>query len=696
MRSTPQLFSKALFKQNLHRFWPVLVAYLLFVLISSFAMVMSYKYQEIITSEMFMRNVFSLSEILVIVVAFFSIAIAVAVYSYIHNSIATAMYNTLPYTRKTVFLSNFLSGFFMLMVPLLVLFLLLIGIGINFNCLNILGLLKWLFIFTSVSLLLYSAAVIIGMLTGSIIAHIAFFGVANFLLIGLETLIDYFLSEYLYGYVSTGLSTTSLIAKATPIIYTSSLSHNSQTQNDWALWIIYLLLGLFLTWLALKLYQKRKMENTGDVIAIRQLNPIFKYGFTFCCSLTFGLMLISIFSLRSNFFLSLIMLLLSGMMGYFVAEMLLKKSYRVLNTYKGFLVYALLLILVSISIYNDWYGYASRMPEIDKVEAVVFSNDGLSYYAMNNLQADKNRVFLDEIPKLPDSLAVTYGNPIDKELSLSGNYRYVYRNAENLTPEEMTLLWSVIPGIYMEDKSIADIYQLHTYLSTNVKDIRNKYRSRDNSEWYLQQEHDYLYYNIRIIYRFEDGEVKNYSFPILMPKQKTDKLDIDIYNQLASIAGSKERRSKKIAAIDLAPENIRNIVFNQHINRYMEKYPDKFKSVAVPITEAIGDIEIAPEDYAEFLDALKADYSSMSDEEMLTLSHHNWGYVRFYIENLHLPTNNKYRDRSFGIDINYYYKNTIEFLKNHGYIDDETYDIIKEYTKFVSEKENPPRKISVA
>ena len=69
----------------------------------------------------------------------------------------------------------------------------------------------------------------------------------------------------------------------------------------------------------------------------------------------------------------------------------------------------------------------------------------------------------------------------------------------------MTLLWSVIPGIYMEDKSIADIYQLHTYLSTNVKDIRNKYRSRDNSEWYLQQEHDYLYYNIRIIYRFDDG-----------------------------------------------------------------------------------------------------------------------------------------------------------------------------------------------
>ena len=62
-------------------------------------MVMSYKYQEIITSEMFMRNVFSLSEILVIVVAFFSIAIAVAVYSYIHNSIATAMYNTLPYTQ---------------------------------------------------------------------------------------------------------------------------------------------------------------------------------------------------------------------------------------------------------------------------------------------------------------------------------------------------------------------------------------------------------------------------------------------------------------------------------------------------------------------------------------------------------------------------------------------------------------------
>lgn len=695
MQSTPQLFSQALFKQNLHRFWPILAAYLLFVLISSFALIMNYKYLNIITTETFISHVFGISEILGLVIAFFSIALAVAVYSYIHNSIATAMYNTLPYKRKTVFISNYVSGLFMLLVPLFVFFLLLVGIGLNYNCLDILGLLKWLFIFTSVSILLYSAAVTIGMLTGHIIAHIAFFGIANFFFIGMENLISYFLSEYLYGFVSAGSRTTGLMAKATPIIYASNLSNSVQIQNSWLIWIVYLLLGFFLTFLALKLYEKRRMENASDVIAIRQLNPIFKYGFTICSSLTFGLMLVSIFNLRNNFFLSLIMLLLAGMIGYFVAEMLLKKSYRVFNTYKGFLIYALILTIFSISVYNDWYGYAARLPDVNKVEAVAFSDTWLSYYAMNNLQADKNRVFLDEIPKLPDSLAVTYGNPIDKELSLSGNYRYVYRNAENLTPEEMTLLWSVIPGIYMEDESITDIYKLHTYLSENIKDIRNNYRSRDDSNWYAKQEHQYSHYNISIIYRFDNGKVKSYNFPVLMPKQATDKSDIEIYNQLASIAGSKERRAKKVATIDIAPENIRSITIDQNIRHYMEKFPQEFNTVTVPIDDT-GQFKIAPEDYAGFVNALKADYLSMSNEEMLKLNHNNWGYGRFSIENLDLPVDNKYREQGYSLDIDYYHKNTLEFLKNQGYIDDELYEIITEYRKIISEKENPPRKISLA
>ncbi len=696
MPSTPQLFSKALFNQNLQRFWPILAAYLFFVLIASFGFIVNYNYQEVITSEMFNNNLFSLSQLLALVVGFFSIAIAAAVYSYIHNSTATAMVNTLPYKRKTVFVSNYVSGLFMLLTPLLVFFLVLIGMGLNYNCLDILVLSKWLFIFTSLSILLYSLAVSIGMLTGHIIAHIAFFGIANVLFIGLELLINAFLTHFLYGFVSTTSRGAGLMEKATPILHTASLNYNSEIiGGNMLVWIIYLLVGVLLSWSALKLYQKRKMENTGDVMAIRALNPLFKYGVTFCSSLALGLVLIEIFNIQESFLWSVLLLLLAGMIGYFIAEMLLKKSYRVFGSYKGFVVYVLILIVVSASIYNDWYGYAARLPEVNKVEAVAFSDNGLSYYALRNLTADQSRIYMDEIPNLPTSLALTYGAPIEKVENNAGGYSYIYGNAENLTKEETRLLWSVIPGIYTEDKSIADIYKLHTYLSANIKEVRNNYRSRNNSDWYRQEGHQHSYYFISIIYRLDNGKTKTYNFPVLIPKQVTGESDKELLNKLASIAGSSERRSQKIGTVDLNLANIRHITIQEHIIRYAEKFPAQYGPAAQSIKES-GEIKIAPEDYAGFLNALKADYLSMSDEEMLKLNRNNWGYMNFSIENLDLPINNKYRDRSSSLDIDYYHKNTLNFLYDKGYLSEEIYNFIQEYYKLVEAPENTSRKISLA
>jgi hypothetical protein len=48
-----------------------------------------------------------------------------------------------------------------------------------------------------------------------------------------------------------------------------------------SVWVIYLLVGVLLGYLGLRLYEKRKMENSGDVIAIRKLNLLFKYGGVF-------------------------------------------------------------------------------------------------------------------------------------------------------------------------------------------------------------------------------------------------------------------------------------------------------------------------------------------------------------------------------------------------------------------------------
>lgn len=688
------LFSKALFTQNLRRFWPLLAAYLFIVAIFGFTYAMDLSYLTNLNAQEFIRNIYNASAALSVTIAFFAVATAVAVFSYIHNATATSMTNALPYKRQTVFISNYISGLFMLLIPLVILFLTLIGIGANFNVLDIMGLLKWLFIFTSYSFLLYSLAIVLGMLTGSLIAHIAFFGIANFLLIGLETLVNLYLGRFLYGFTSINSLSNAIMEKATPLVHTADLNYyNNSLNTTMSLWLIYILAGLFFTWLGLKLYQNRKMEHTGDVIAIRKLNPIFKYGVTFCSSLALGLMLTEMFNVGDNFFWSVILLLIAGAIGYFIAEMLLRKSYRVLGAYKGLVVYTLILIVLSVSIYNDWYGYAARVPDINKVEVVAFSNNGLGYRTVDNLQAGKSRVYFDEISNLPDSLALTYGEPIDKVNAYGGGYRYVYPEAENLTKDETRLLWSLIPGIFMEEDTINDIHDLHTFLAENIKEVRNNYRTRDTHRWYASQEQAVSHYFIKIIYKLNNGKVSEHTFPVLMPNQITDELDKDTYSKLASIAGSSERRAQKVAAVDVKPSNIRHIYLNKNIDRYAKDYPLAIESSTIEMT---ADAKISPEDYPAFIEAFKADYLAMSNAEMLKLNYNNWGYATVAIDNFDLSPHNRYRERHLNLDIDFYHQNVLAFLYDKGYINSEMYDFIQEYSKLVETSQKPSPGISLA
>lgn len=692
MKSPAPLFSKALFKQNLHRFWPLLAAYIFFVLIVGFSIIMNFKHREIITPEIFMQNLYSASFLFALVVAFFSMALAVAIFSYMHNSTATAMVNTLPYKRKTVYISNYLSGLFMLLLPLAIFFLVLLGIGVSFNSLELAGLSRWFFVFTTLSILLYSLAVTIGMFTGSVVAHIVFFAIANFLFIGLEQLKNVFLRYFLYGFTNAsdhflGMGASTLALKATPVAYAVSETYQTALKGGLVTWLVYIICSILLIWAGLKLYGKRKMENAADVIAIRKVNPIFKYGVAFCSSLAFGLILIEMFSVQNNFILALFFILLMGMIGYFAAEMLIRKSYRVLDAYKGFVIYALIIALGSVSIYSDWYGYAARTPDISQVEAVAFADNWLSRYTVNNLQAEKGPVYIDTLTNIPDSLALTYGNPIERVENYSGGYRFIYPELENLSKDETQLLWSVIPGIYTEKSSIDDIYKFHTYLSDKIKGVRNNYRYRDTSAWYASQEHEHSHYNISIVYKLKNGKIQYYNYPLLFPREIETELDSSIYKQLATIAGLPEKRDKKVHTINIESKDIRSIIIDQDLMRYA-KSKDSYEQAIPSSLNEIENIKVKPEDYAEFLEALKTDYLSMSPEEMLKLNQYNWGYVEISIDNLDLPANNKFKARNTTLELDFYQRNTLEFLYGKGYFNEEIYKLILEKGAEIAQQGN--------
>lgn len=678
MRSARPLFSKALFYKNLQRFWPVLAAYIICVLLFGYGLVNSIPNDIVFDQNFFRQLIYSGSELLVVIITLASIVAAAAVFSFIHNSRATAMINALPFDRKTVFFSNYLSGLFMIIIPLVIFFLCLLGIGISYGVLQTVPLLVWLFVFAVLTMLLYSMAVFVGLMTGNIIAHLVFYGIANFLLIGMEVLVKGYLGHFLYGFSS---NSGYIFETATPIVYASNQLYRYSSGNvQWGVWIAYLLAALLLTGLAYYMYRQRKMENAGDVIAIHRLNPVFKYGVTFCSSLTFGSILMDIFNWEESFAGAVVLFLLAGMAGYFVAEMLMQKTFRVWRTYKGFVVYAVILVLLSISVYNDWYGYACRMPDSDQVEAVAFSFSGVSYFNERLLEADRSKVYMDQMINLPDSLAVAYGTPLSLERN-SLYESYSYPTMENLSSEEMQSLWAITPGIYSSNASIEAVYDLHGYMVDNMPEIRDAYRQYLQERWDKIEE--FRHYNISFVYRLDSGRLQYYRFPFILPLYPQNELDQQILNRLAAIAGCQEERSKLAAAVDVEAENIRYMDVNPHLYNYTELQKKMAEAgvaeISQPTLETIQKpMEIKPEDRGAFLQAVQADYRDMSDHERFDAAFLTCASVDMQVEYPELPSYNRFRERSYYFNISPYNRHVFAFLQERGYIDAETAEFIKE------------------
>lgn len=672
MASAAPIFSKALFRKNLQRFWPIFTSYIFIVLLIGFDLTNNRRLDpEMFTAQLFMDNVYGLSPTLALLVALFSIVSATAVFSYLFNTSAAGMMNALPYTRRTMYFSNYLSGLFMVILPLLVFFLTLAGIGITHNCLDFTALLGWLFIFVSLSMLLFSVAVFLAMLTGSMIAHIAFFGIANIIIFGLMMVIDAFLSQYLYGFTSLFAHSNSyinaLLNKLTPVVYAGELS-STYIPVNWWVWTAYLLVGMLLIGVALKMYYRRKMEKAGDIITISGLEPVFKYGVTICTSLALGeVILYRLINPASGLLIAWIVFILAGMLGYYVAEALLRKSFKVLDSYKGFVIYALIMSLVILSAYYDWYGYATRMPDVNQVEAVGFS-ENVGYYEGNILQAETGKVHLDNILNLPESLALTYGTPLGPEKNPRSN-EYFYPVSANLTPEETRLLWSITPEIYSQADSKAQIAALHQYLVDNIDVIKRSYRASGpitENTWAN---------NITFNYRLENGKMMTCSFPVFLDNNSQQKLKTQIFKQMASIAGCDEERQKLIAKLDLPAEHIYRIELDSLVSDGTILENESEYSVPAKATRKYNQpIVIRTQDSEELLTALKWDYRDMTDEQMLNSPGKFIASMAISVERLQLPVNNKYRDgKGYWYPLGAYHTHTIKFLRDKGYIDEDVY-----------------------
>ena len=138
------------------------------------------------------------------------------------------------------------------------------------------------------------------------------------------------------------------------------------------------ILFLALSAAALLIYRARQMESAGDVVSVRVVRPIFKYGVAVCAGLSGGTF--TYYVLFGDGQLSLVLsILFWAAVGYFLAEMLLRKSFRVFSAWPGCLVLLALLSALFLCIRLDLTGYQDYIPASGEVSQVTVDLEGSTY-----------------------------------------------------------------------------------------------------------------------------------------------------------------------------------------------------------------------------------------------------------------------------------------------------------------------------
>lgn len=432
MRSVTSYFNRELLRGALLRTWPLWAAYtLIWLFLLPVTLFIHLSDRHIVYS----RPTLSY-ELLntglssgVMMAAVFGIFFAMAMFAYLTSPRATNGMHAMPIRREGLFLTHYLAGLFCQVVTLLVSFALAALVTAAFGVFDGYAVGTGLLLCVLLVLFFYSFGVLCMVCVGQILAGAVFYGILNFLFVGMEALLRSFAGNFLYGYDgrSSAFSTAPLsplveIVRSLSVVYVYDdagtrfgTSYYSMTYDGidpigpigvrvFGLGTLaaYAAAGLVLAALALLLYRKRRSEMTGNTVAIGWLRPVFKYGVALCSAFSLGQLLsYFVFELTDSTYTAgaligtIACMIFAGLIGYYAAEMLLKKSFRVFKTsWKGALATSAVLILIGLSFPLDLTGYQTRVPEQNDIVSATVNLYGGNVSGSFNLSGQESIALL--------------------------------------------------------------------------------------------------------------------------------------------------------------------------------------------------------------------------------------------------------------------------------------------------------------
>lgn len=404
MKSKTSLFNKGVALNLLKRYWPLWLGYFVLLLLVTPA-VLSGRVDRLAPGEMLNYTLLNTGVDVVYISMVVGVLSAMAMFNYLYSTKSCGMMNMLPIRRETMFLTAFLTG----LMPLLaadVLVMLITALFYGGRLVYFKTLLLWLAMAVMGNISFYGFAVFCAVLTGNLVVLPVLYLVLNLTVYVAERAVRYLLGAFVYGMNASSctLLVLSPIMELLNSLTVMSVNYtdadgmvqavaNAYQVNGLGVLGIYCAAGLACAALALLIYRRRQMERATDVVAVPVLKPVFKYCMTFGTAVVLAYVVYA-WLVPGNVngiaaaLLVLALLLVGALIGYYAAEMLMRKTLKVFpGKWKGCLISCLILAVLTMAWEFDLFGYERRIPEADQVESAWFLGNNTELTEPENIQA---------------------------------------------------------------------------------------------------------------------------------------------------------------------------------------------------------------------------------------------------------------------------------------------------------------------
>ncbi|MCK0473795.1 ABC transporter permease [Halalkalibacter sp. APA_J-10(15)] len=301
------------------------------------------------------------------------ILLGIFLFRYMQVKLSSDFIHSLPIRREQLYIQKIITGTVFLVVPYVLIALILLMIGWYIpapNLLSISSVSEWLAMMILMNLFVFYITVFVGMFTGISVLQGALTYILFIFPAGIIVLFLYNISFAMYGLSLTYHHYESWV----PFTVLPRLTYEDVSTTEIT---VYALIGLAAVISSYFLYQKRHAEAATSAISFSPLKPLFKYGVTLCFMLLGGLYYGYV---GSDWNWILFGYFIASVIGYFIAEMIIQKSWRVFHKWKGYIGYIAVVLVIGIAIHFDITGYEKRIPVAESVNQVFFSEQGYLYH----------------------------------------------------------------------------------------------------------------------------------------------------------------------------------------------------------------------------------------------------------------------------------------------------------------------------